>query len=156
MKKTISVIGSADPSKKDYDFAYKLGELIGEKDLVLVCGGLGGIMEAVSKGVKSAGGITVGILPEENKQSINPYIDIPIVTGMGEARNIIIALTADVVIAVGGELGTLSELAISMKHKKPVIGLNTWDLDREYCKKVNIIEVYDPQEAIDKAISLIR
>ena len=156
MKKTISVIGSANPSKEDYDFAYRLGEFIGEKDLVLVCGGLAGIMEAVSKGVKSKGGTTVGVLPDQDKQSVNPYIDIPIVTGIGEARNIIIALTADVVIAVGGELGTLSELAISMKHKRPVIGLNTWALDKEYCKKVDIIEVHDPQEAIDKAISLIR
>jgi uncharacterized protein (TIGR00725 family) len=155
MSLSISVIGSAAGDKKLCDIAFLVGREIAARKAVLICGGLGGVMEAASKGAKSGGGLTIGILPGSDKKAANPYIDIPILTGMSEARNLIVALTADAVIAVGGELGTLSELAFAMKHKKPVIGLETWDLDKRYCSKVNIIPASTPKEAVEKAFKLI-
>ncbi len=99
-------------------------------------------------GAKSMGGITVGILPQTTKTEANQYIDIPIVTGMGEARNIIIVRTADVLIAIGGEYGTLSEIAFALKTGKPVIGLNTWDIK-------GIIEATSPEDAVEKAFRFL-
>jgi len=155
MLKFISVIGAANARGKEYDNALEVGREIARHKAVLVCGGLGGVMEAAAKGAKEAGGITVGIIPGNSNKGVNPFIDIPIITGLGEARNIIVVLSADCVIAVGGELGTLSELAFALKHKKPVIGIGTWNLDKDYCDKVNIIVVSTAKEAVEKAFSLI-
>lgn len=155
MLKKISVIGSSNCSLKEYNTAEEVGREIARRKAVLICGGLGGVMEAAAKGAKGAGGITVGILPGTDKNSANPYIDIPIVTGFGEARNAIIALSGDAIIAVGGALGALSELAFALKNKKPVIGIETWKLDKDYCPKANIIAVSSAKEAVDKAFSLI-
>lgn len=93
---------------------------------ILICGGLGGVMEASAKGAKEGGGVTVGVLPGSSIDQANPYIDIPIATNMGHARNTIIAQTADVLIAISGEYGTLSEIAIGLKLGKPVYGLGSW------------------------------
>ncbi|NQT95178.1 MAG: TIGR00725 family protein [Candidatus Omnitrophica bacterium] len=156
MKKSISVIGSANCSEAEYKIATEVGAEIARKEGVLICGGLGGIMEAASKGAKDAGGETVGILPSADKECSNNFIDIGVVTGLGEARNIIVALSGDAVIAIGGELGTLSELCFAMKNKKPVIGIGTWELDKSYCSKVNMITAKTAKEAVDKAFSLIQ
>lgn len=124
MRKLISVIGSDDSdsklSKNALDISEKLGQLIGRNNLVLICGGRGGIMEAVCKGAKHENGLTIGIIPE-NKQEANKFVDIPIVTGMGNRRNAIIAFTGDVIIAIAGRWGTLNEISYSMIFNKPLI-----------------------------------
>lgn len=155
MLKKISVIGSSLCSHKEYQTAEVVGREIAQRKAVLICGGLGGVMEAACKGAKQAGGITVGILPGTDKNSANPYIDIPIVTGLGEARNIIVALSGDAVIAIGGALGTLSELSFALKNKKTVIGIGTWRLDKDYCPKAEIVAASNPKQAVDKAFSSI-
>jgi uncharacterized protein (TIGR00725 family) len=148
MKKVIGVIGGRRVDKLLLNEAEKVGRLVGKKEIVLVCGGLSGVMEAVSKGARSEGGITVGILPQEHKKDANEYIDIPIVTGLGIGRNVIIARTADVLISIGGEYGTLSEIAFALQMGKPVIGIRTWDIK-------GIIAVANAEEAVDRALALL-
>jgi uncharacterized protein (TIGR00725 family) len=104
-------------------------------------------MEFASKGVKEAGGLTIGILPGRSKEEANGYIDVPVVTGMGHARNVIIAHSSDSMIAISGEHGTLSEIAIGLKLKKTIIGLNTWDIE-------GVIKVKTPAEAVEKAMRI--
>ncbi len=124
----VGVIGASIATPLDKDNAFKIGEFIARQGWILICGGLGGVMEAAAKGAKNAGGLTIGVIPSYNRSDANPYIDIPIVTGLGHARNIIIAATADVLVAVGGEYGTLSEIAFALKMGKPVISLMSWDI----------------------------
>lgn len=156
MLKSISVIGNSACGPDEYETALELGKEIACRKAVLVCGGLGGVMEAAAKGAKEAGGITVGILPGTDKHAANPFIDITVTTGMGEGRNLIVALSADAVIAVGGALGTLSELAFALKHKKPVIGLGTWRLDKDYCDEADLIQALSVKEAVEKAFLHIK
>jgi len=144
----VGVIGPNNPSKKIYQLAYQIGKEIGKRNWVLICGGLGGIMEAVSKGAKEEGGLTIGILPNSEKSFANPYIDIPIATGLNEARNLIIVLTSDVIIAVGKGYGTLSEIAFALKYNKKVFGLKTWQ------KELPIIKIKNIKELIKKLINL--
>ena len=125
-KRLIGVIGAGQASPVGSQLAHQVGRLIAENGAVLVCGGLGGVMEAASKGCFEAGGDVIGILPGAAADSANPYVTLPIVSNMGHARNIIIAHTAEVLIAIEGEFGTLSEMAISLKLGKPVIQLNSW------------------------------
>ncbi len=124
----IGVIGASQASPRDLENALSLGRLLGTLGYPVICGGLGGVMEAAAKGVKESGGITIGVVPTYNRNDANPYIDIPIATGLGHARNVIIAATADVLVAVGGEYGTLSEIAFALKMGKPVISLMSWDI----------------------------
>lgn len=148
MKKMIAVIGGRRVQKELLREAEKVGRLIAQKGLVLICGGLNGVMEAVAKGAKAEGGITIGILPQDHKRDANEYIDIPIVTGMGIGRNVIIARTGDALIAIGGEYGTLSEIAFALQLDKPVIGIKTWDIK-------GIIKAENAEEAVDNALKLI-
>jgi uncharacterized protein (TIGR00725 family) len=148
MKKIIAVIGGRRVKKELLDEAEKVGRLIAQKGLVLVCGGLNGVMEAVARGAKAEGGLTIGILPQDDKREANEYIDIPIVTGMGIGRNVIIARTADALIAIGGEYGTLSEIAFALQMSKPVIGIKTWDIK-------GIINANNAEEAVNKALEMI-
>ena len=112
-------------------------------------------MEAACKGAQSEGGVTIGILPGENRQAANPYVQIPIVTGIGHARNIAVVKSAQAVIAVGGSYGTLSEIAHALQSGIPVIGLNTWSLSRNGRQDNSIILAQNPADAVDKALSLI-
>jgi len=123
----IGVIGASSASSKGLENAYQVGRLIAEAGAALVCGGLGGIMEAASQGAAEAGGEVIGILPGPSAQDANAYVSIPVVTDMGHARNIIIAHTANALIAIEGEYGTLSEMAISLKLGKKVFVLDSWD-----------------------------
>ncbi len=126
MRKTVSVIGSgqnATPSQKR--IAYELGKLIAKKGLVLLCGGREGVMDSASRGAHEAGGIVVGILPGDTKDGANNYVDIAIATGIGFARNQIISYSGDVIIAVGGEAGTLTEMAFAWAKGKPIIAIST-------------------------------
>jgi len=122
----IGVIGASTCSQDVAQIAENVGKNIAKMGAILICGGLGGVMEASSKGAKEQGGVTVGILPGFSIDQANPYIDIPIATNMGHARNTIITQTADVLIAISGEYGTLSEIAIGLKLGKPVYGLGSW------------------------------
>lgn len=125
-KRRIGVIGAGLASSVGQQQAYRVGRLIAENDGVLICGGLGGVMEAASKGCVDAGGEVIGILPGSSAETANQYVTLPIVSDMGHARNIIIAQTAEVLIAIEGEYGTLSEMAISLKLGKTVVQLNSW------------------------------
>jgi uncharacterized protein (TIGR00725 family) len=122
-KPVIGVIGAAKPSPEGLNLAEAVGRQLASLGVTLVCGGLGGVMQAAAKGAFEAGGDVIGILPGPDKYSANPYVTLPVVTNMGHARNIIIAHTADALIAVEGEYGTLSEIAISLKLGKPVFVL---------------------------------
>jgi uncharacterized protein (TIGR00725 family) len=143
----IGVIGASSCSAEIAELAEAVGREIGKRGVVLICGGLGGVMEFAAKGAKEAGGLTIGILPGTSKEEANCYIDIPIVTGLGHARNVVIAHTSDSLIAIAGEHGTLSEIAIGLKLKKTVIGLNTWDIE-------GVIPAKTAAEAIEKAIKI--
>ncbi|TCK04529.1 TIGR00725 family protein [Phorcysia thermohydrogeniphila] len=136
---TVSVIGDGNvlSSSELYQTAVEVGRIIAEKGYVLVCGGLYGVMEGAAKGAKEAGGITVGILPEYSSVA-NPYIDIEIPTGMGQARNVLVVSSSEVVVALGGNYGTLSEIAHALKLGKRVLGYKTW--------KIEGIDYYEDRE----------
>ena len=127
-KKRIAVIGGAKAETEHLQLAEEVGRLIAKRGGILVCGGLGGVMEAASKGAKKAGGSTIGILPGKDRAEANAYIDIAIATGLGFTRNSLVAMNADAVIAVDGQYGTLSEIAYTLVYGKKVIGLETWDI----------------------------
>jgi uncharacterized protein (TIGR00725 family) len=145
----IGVIGSGECSKEIATTAMEVGREIARKGGLLLCGGLGGVMEAACKGAKEEGGITIGILPGDNTDEANCYIDIPIVTGIGYARNIIIARSSDILIAVSGGYGTLSEIAFGLTLNKRIISIGSWELDE------SIIRVSTPKEAVEKAFGIL-
>ncbi|NWF77015.1 MAG: TIGR00725 family protein [Chloroflexi bacterium] len=152
----IAVIGDSSCSSEEARLAETVGELLAQRGATVICGGLGGVMEAVCRGAKSTGGLTVGILPGQDVSTANPWVDIPLVTGMGEARNVVVAKSAQAVIAIGGGYGTLSEIAYALKNGIPVIGLNTWSLSRNGREDDPIIRVQSAAEAVNKAISLAK
>ncbi|MGQ9464197.1 MAG: TIGR00725 family protein [bacterium] len=148
-RRIIAVIGGAEINQTNLKIAEEVGTLIAKKRAILITGGLGGVMESASKGAKEAGGLVIGILPGTEKNSANPYVDIPIVTGMNQARNIIIARTCDCAIAIDGKYGTLSEIAYCLMFNIPVIGINTWKIEAP------IIHVESAKAAVKKAFELI-
>ena len=152
----IAVIGNSSCSPKEAKLAETVGELLAQQGVTVICGGLGGVMEAVCRGAKSKGGLTVGILPGQDPSTANPWVDIPVVTGIGEARNVAVVKSAQAVIAIGGSHGTLSEIAYALKSGIPVVGLNTWSLSRNGRDDDSIIRVQSATEAVDKAISLAK
>jgi uncharacterized protein (TIGR00725 family) len=140
---------------------YRLGEevgfLLGRAGAVLICGGGSGVMEAAARGARKAGGLTVGILPGNRDGEANPFIDIPIVTGLGNARNVINILTSQAVIAIHGAYGTLSEIALAMKCRTPVIGLDTWKLTPPPgADPALIIAAASPEEAVQTALKHVK
>ncbi|ADJ26162.1 conserved hypothetical protein [Dehalogenimonas lykanthroporepellens BL-DC-9] len=149
----IAVIGASKASAAELLLAEQVGREIGRHDAVLVCGGLEGIMEAACKGAAAEGGLTVGILPGEHRETANSYVKIPIVTGIGYARNAIVAKSGHAVIAIGGGYGTLSEIAYARQAGIPVIGLDTWNVSRSNSEDVHIIRAANPDEAVQLAIS---
>ncbi len=153
-QKIIAVIGGSQCSKEEAKTAEEIGRQLARQGAILVCGGLSGVMEAACKGASSEGGLTIGILPGENRQAANPYVQIPIVTGIGYARNITVAKSAQAVIAVGGSYGTLSEISYALQSGIPVIGLNTWSLSRNSKQDNSIIPAQNATEAVDKALDL--
>jgi uncharacterized protein (TIGR00725 family) len=151
----ISVIGGSRCTKEEARLAEEVGAELAKRGVTLVCGGLTGVMEAACRGARSAGGTTVGILPGNNRSAANPYVDIPIVTAIGEARNLIVVSSGQAVIAVSGEYGTLSEIALALRNGIPVIGLNTWSLSKNGRPDNSIIIAESPKDAVDKAIAAI-
>jgi hypothetical protein len=127
-KPHVGVIGAGECDDALAGLAEDVGRRIAEAGAVLVCGGAGGVMAAACRGAKTAGGLTVGILPGQERSEANPYVDIAVATGINEARNLAIIRTADVLVAVGGSYGTLSEIGFALKAGKRVIGLRTWDI----------------------------
>lgn len=124
--KMIGVIGAGSCNDEIYEMARKVGDGIAKAGAILVCGGLGGVMEAACQGACEAGGQTVGILPGPDRAQANPYVTVPIVTDLGHARNILIVRSSNVLVAVSGGYGTLSEISIALKLGKPLVGLHTW------------------------------
>jgi uncharacterized protein (TIGR00725 family) len=146
----IGVIGSSECSSKTKKLAEEVGREIARRGATLVCGGLGGVMEAAARGAKEAGGLTVGILPGSHAGEANPYIDVAVVTGMSYARNIIVVRSSDAIIAIEGKYGTLSEIAVALQLHKPIVGLKTWEVSEE------IISSSCAVEAVEKAITLAK
>jgi len=152
----IAVVGNSSCSPEESRLAETVGELLAQRGATIICGGLGGVMEAVCRGAKSEGGLTVGVLPGEDSSMANPWVDIPIVTGVGYARNMAVVKSAQAVIAISGNYGTLSEIAYALKSGIPVIGLNTWSLSRDGKEDSAVVKVRSAAEAVDKAISLAK
>ena len=153
-KRFIAVIGGGQPSPREAQLAEEVGRELAVRGAILVCGGLGGVMEAACKGAQSEGGVTIGILPGESRQAANPYVQIPIVTSIGHARNLAVVKSAQAVIAIGGSYGTLSEIGHALRSGIPVIGLNTWSLSRNGQQDNSIILAQNPTEAVNKALNL--
>jgi uncharacterized protein (TIGR00725 family) len=125
----VAVVGPGAASEVEGGRAEAVGRELARRGAVLVCGGLGGAMEAACRGAKQEGGTTVGILPGLDRATANRWVDVAVPTGMGEARNALVVRVADAVIAVGGGYGTLSEIALALKGGKPVVGLGSWDIE---------------------------
>ena len=151
-KRIIAVIGSGQTSAREAKLAEEVGRELARNDVILVCGGLGGVMEAACRGAQSEDGVTVGILPGENRRAANPSVQIPIVTGMGYARNVAVVKSAQAVIAIGGSFGTLSEIGHALQSGIPVVGLNTWSLSRNGKEDNSIILAQNPAEAVNIAL----
>jgi len=153
----ISVIGSGDEATPEaIRLAEQVGRELGKRGATVVTGGLQGVMEAASRGAKEAGGRTIGILPGSDPSEANDYVDIPICTGIGYARNVIVVRSGRAVIAVTGAFGTLSEIAHALGDKIPVIGLNTWSISRNGQRDESMILAKDPVDAVEKALEAAR
>lgn len=149
----VAVIGPSEAAAAELEAAEEVGRLLAQRGAVVVCGGLGGVMEAVSRGAASAGGTTIGILPGGDRGAANPHVTVAVATGIGEARNAIVARTADAVIAVGGAYGTLSEIALALRAGKRVVGLGTWELVRGGEPDPGVVVASGPEEAVERALS---
>lgn len=149
-KKYIGVVGASTCPPEIYKLAEEVGAEIAKAEAILICGGLGGVMEAVCKGAKEHGGITIGILPGVNKYEANPYVDFPVPTGLGEGRNVLIVRSADVLIAISGGYGTLSEIGFSLRLGKPVVSLGSWDVSDE------ILKAETPKQAVSLALAQLK
>ncbi len=141
--KRIGIIGGNFPDMVSLKNAYTMGELIAKEEFILVNGGMGGVMEASAKGAKSAGGLVIGILPGKKSNEGNKYTDIIIPTGLGYMRNPLVILNSDILIAINGSYGTLSEIAYAQIYKKTVFGLNTWNIP-------GVIHSSTPQQIIKR------
>ena len=148
----IAVIGSSEANEELVKLATKVGYELAQNGVMIVCGGLGGVMTAVCKGAKQAGGVTIGILPGNDPLSANEFVDIPICTGIGYARKVIGVKTGLSVIAVGGAYGTLSDIGHALGDNIPVIGLRTWNFDQENLDNELFTVTQSPSEAVNLAI----
>lgn len=149
-RRYVAVIGAASCSVEQTAVAEEVGRRLAEADAVVVCGGLGGVMEAACRGAKGAAGTTVGILPGASRAEANPWVDVAIATGIGEARNAIVVRSSDAVVAVGGEFGTLSEIALALKMGVAVVGIGSWGLARGGVP----VDAYPIVESAERAVAL--
>jgi uncharacterized protein (TIGR00725 family) len=154
-RKYIAIIGAGSSSTATDAAATEVGRLVAHAGAVIVCGGLGGVMEAACRGARQEGGTTIGILPGLDRSEGNPYLDYSVPTGVGHARNLAVVSSGDAVIAVGGEYGTLSEIGLARKAKRPVILLGSWDIRRRGELPDGVIEASSPEEAVEMALRLI-
>ncbi|MCX6565143.1 MAG: TIGR00725 family protein [Candidatus Aminicenantes bacterium] len=144
----IGVIGGSRAKTGFLAQAREVGRLIADRGAVLVCGGLGGVMEEAARGARSRGGLTIGILPGTQPSEANPHIDVALATGLGYTRNSLVAMNADVLIAIDGEYGTLSEIAYARIYGKTVIGLGTWEVK-------GVVPAASPEEAVRLAVKAV-
>jgi uncharacterized protein (TIGR00725 family) len=149
----VAVIGAGSAGPYDLDVAEELGRELARRGAVVVCGGLGGVMEAVCRGAQQAGGRTIGILPGDDRSQANPFVEVAVATGLGEARNLLVIRSADVVVAVGGEFGTLSEIGFALRLGRPVVGISTWELAQQGRPVDVIVRVDTAVEAADEALA---
>lgn len=149
-------MGSSQCGPALASLAEEVGEEIARRSSVLVCGGGGGVMESAARGARKQGGMVLGILPGKDPREGNSFLTLAVATGLGEARNAIIARTADALIAVGGEYGTLSEIALALKMGKPVVGLKTWEINPPYKLDTGIVLYNTAAAAVDAACSAAR
>lgn len=145
----MAVIGASACSKEEAALAQEVGQRLAQAGAVVLTGGRGGVMEAACRGARQAGGLTIGILPGNDAREANPWVQLPIVTGLGEARNAVLMRTAQAVIAVGGEYGTLSEIAFALKFGKPVVGLYSWQGVHQGAIVLTMVEAHTAQQAVD-------
>ena len=147
----VAVIGGGTCTSEEAEWAGVVGRLLAEQEAVLLCGGLGGVMEAAARGAKQARGLTVGILPGSDRADANPFIDVPLATGMGEMRNALIVRAAQAVIAIGGGWGTLSEIALAQRIGTPIVGLHD-----AFPSVVDMPRVTTPEQAVRWALEQAR
>jgi uncharacterized protein (TIGR00725 family) len=146
----IAVIGAGDAPAAVRELAFAIGDEVARAGALLICGGLGGVMEAAARGARERGGHTVGILPGYNTDTANPYIEFPIATGMGEARNAAVVGSADAVIALAGEGGTLAEIGFALKLGRPIVALSAWN------ELAGLHRASSPAEAVATALAQIK
>jgi uncharacterized protein (TIGR00725 family) len=152
----IGVIGGSDVSPQIAKLAEEVGREIAQQGAALVCGGMGGVMEAACKGASTEGGLTIGIVPGDSRETANKYVKIPIVTGIGYARNVAVVKSSQAIIAIDGSYGTLTELGYALQSGIPVIGLKTWSMSINGREEKNIVPAKNPKEAVEKAIAMIK
>jgi len=145
----VTVVGSGTATGKLYEQAREVGRLIAERNGIVVCGGLSGVMEAAARGATEVGGTAIGILPDEDRRRQNEFLSYSVATGVGQARNLAVVCSGDAVIAVGGEYGTLSELGLARKVGRPVVVLEGWDLGQ------HVIAALSPEEAVEAAFGFL-
>lgn len=143
LKKRVGIIGGNAPDAKSLKNAERMGELIAQNGYTLVNGGMKGVMEASARGAKSAGGLVIAIIPGKSREDANPFSDIVIPTGLGYMRNPMVVLNSDILVAIDGSYGTLSEIAYSKIYNRMVFGLNTWDIN-------GVIPLATPEEVIQR------
>jgi uncharacterized protein (TIGR00725 family) len=152
----VAVSGGGDADAQACRLAEEVGQELARRGAVVVTGGLGGAMEAACRGAKHGGGTTVGILPSDDRADANAWVDVAVPTGLGEGRNALVVRAADAVVAVAGEFGTLSEIALALRLGRPVVGLGTWELARDGRTVPAIVVAGTPAEAAEAAVSLGR
>jgi uncharacterized protein (TIGR00725 family) len=152
----ISVIGGERCDEKALNLAETVGRELARRGATVVCGGRGGIMEAACRGARNEGGHTIGILPGTGAEDSQPnaYVEFPLYTGIGYARNVAVVLSGEAVIAISGSFGTLSELAYAFIHDRPVVALDTWDFNYHGFDGQGVLRLTDPVEAAEKAVAL--
>ncbi|MBA3472207.1 MAG: TIGR00725 family protein [Rubrobacter sp.] len=146
----IAVVGSGEATGELYELAREVGRLVASRGGIVVCGGLSGVMEAAARGATEEGGVAIGVLPDEDRGRANPYLSYSVATGMGQARNLAVICSGDVIVAVGGEYGTLSEIGLALKIGRPVVALESWDLGG------HVVVVASPEVAVEKAFETVR
>jgi uncharacterized protein (TIGR00725 family) len=145
----VAVVGSGEATGKLYDLAREVGRLVASRGGIVVCGGLSGVMEAAARGATEEGGVAIGVLPDEDRGRVNPYLSYSVATGTGQARNLAVVCSGDVVVAIGGEYGTLSEIGLALKIGRPVVALESWNLGG------HVVVVASPEEAVEKAFGAV-
>jgi uncharacterized protein (TIGR00725 family) len=148
----VAVIGASDATPWEFAMAEEVGRRLARAGAILVCGGLGGVMDAAASGAAAEGGTSVGILPGDDRVGASPHLTVAVTTGFGEGRNVLVARSADAVIAVGGEFGTLSEVALALKMGKRVVGLGSWDLRRDDTDVDPLVRVETAEDAVRIAL----
>jgi len=151
--RVVSVIGAGSCTPEQTQLAQEVGRLLGESGVVLVCGGRSGVMEAACRGAQQAGGITIGLLPGSDVSDGNPYLTVGLPTGLGHARNLLVALAGSSVIAIGGGAGTLSEIGLALKAGRRVIALKSWSATDSKGDLAPVLESHVPEEAVALALS---